>query len=80
MKFLYKTVRVVQDWHLKEYRVDYRNFLFWKRDSSYKWDEDTRNPTYYRTQEQAKTKAIDRAEGMLHTIEIYKKSNYTYYV
>ncbi len=80
MKFLFKTVRVIQDWHLKEYRVEYRNFISWKRDSSYRWDENPRHPVHYCDQNQAKERAIARAEGMLHTIEIYKKSNYTYYV
>ena len=80
MKPLYKSVRVVLDAHRKEYQVEYKTFLFWKYDSCYKWDENPRNPVHYCNQFEAKERAIARAEGMLNTIEIYKKSNYTYYV
>jgi len=80
MRYLYKTVKVIHDGHLKEYQVWYRNWFFWKYESCYKYDTETRNPTYYRTVEQARDQAIKRAEGMLGTVEIWKKSNFNIYV
>ena len=39
MKKLFKQTRVIYDAHLEEYQVYYKNFLFWKFDSCYKFDK-----------------------------------------
>jgi hypothetical protein len=74
-KTLYKTVKVIYDAHTKSYAVYYRNWFFWHLDRTYKYDEDTRHPIYFCNQEEAKKRAIDRADSLLDTVEIYRKTN-----
>lgn len=68
MKSLYKTVKVIYDDHQKQYEVWYRNWFTWHYDSCYKISE-------YLNQERAKELAIERAQGMLGTVEVWRKSN-----
>jgi len=77
-KILYKTVKVIYNAHLKCYDVYYRNWFTWHLEQRYRYDEDGRNPTHYCNQEEAKQRAIDRAESLLKTVEIYRKSNVSY--
>lgn len=72
MRHLYKTTRVVYDAHLCEYVVEYKNWLFWRFDSTYRWDKPGGVPMYYRTREKAKQEAIERAQDMLQTVEVYR--------
>ena len=72
MRHLYKTTRVVYDAHLQEYQVYYKNWLFWRFDSAYHWDKPNSVPMYYRTREKARQEAIERAQDMLQTVEIYR--------
>ena len=74
-KTLYKTVKVVYDAHTKSYDVYYRNWIFWHLYQSYKYDENSRQPIHYCTKEDAKKRAIDRADSLLDTVEIYRKTN-----
>ena len=75
-KYIYKSTKVIYDAHLKEYQVYYRNWFFWRYDSGYKFDGGaTKYPVYYCDQENAKQRAITRAENMLSTVEIWKRSN-----
>jgi hypothetical protein len=74
-KQLFKSVKVVYDAHTKSYDVYYRNWFFWKLDRGYKYDENPRQSIYYCTQEEAKQRAIDRANSLLDTVEIYRKTN-----
>jgi hypothetical protein len=77
-KILYKTVKVVHDAHLKCYDVYYRNWFIWRFDHRYRYDEDGRYATYYCNQEDAKKRAIARAEDLLKTVEVFRKSNINY--
>ena len=84
MKPLYKSTKVIYDAHLKEYQVYYKNFLFWKYDSCYHFDErDSKgyltSPVHYCTSEQAQERAINRAKAMLDTVEVWKQSQVLYY-
>ena len=74
-KILYKTVKVVYDAHSKSYDVYYRNWFFWKCDKCYRYDENPKYPIHYCDQEEAKKRAIDYADSLLKTVEIYRKSN-----
>ena len=65
MKNLFKQTRVIYDAHLKEYRVEYKNFLFWKFDCNYKVDKYTKDNW-------CKENAVARAKAMLETVEIYR--------
>lgn len=70
-KNLYKTVKVIYDDHQKRYEIWYKNFFIWRYDSCYKISE-------YITKERAKELAIERAEGMLNTVEVWRRSNFDY--
>ena len=67
MKTLYKTVKVVYDAHTAEYKVYYRNWFRWILDRGY-------NVSKYMTPKSAREKAIERAESLLETVEIFRKS------
>lgn len=71
MKMLYKTVKVIYNGHMKRYEIWYRNWFAWHYDSCYKISE-------YNEQERAKKLAIERAEGMLGTVEVWRKSQVCY--
>jgi hypothetical protein len=78
-KILYKTVKVIYDAHLKCYDVYYKNWFIWHLDQRYRYDEDPSHMTiHYCTQEEAKERAITRAESLLKTVEVYRKSNVNY--
>ncbi len=76
MKRLYKSAKVIYDAHTKSYEVYYRNWFFWRYDSHYKWDEDSRYPVHYRTKFEAETRAIERAKNLLKTVEIFRESRF----
>jgi len=66
MKHLFKKTKVVYDAHTEEYDVYYKNFLFWKLDRTYKVDRQ------YLPDEAAKKAAIDYANNILKTVEVYR--------
>lgn len=70
MKSLYKTVKVVYNAHEKRFDIFYRNWFFWQYDSCYKDSE-------FGTA-RAKELAIERAQGMLNTAEVWRQSNRQY--
>ena len=72
MKNLFKQTRVVYDAHLKEYNVQYKNFLFWRFAECYKVGT-------YVSDERAKELAITRAKDMLDTVEVYRSPKPYYY-
>lgn len=77
MKSLFKQTKVVYDAHLKEYQVYYKNWLFWRLDSCYKFDErDERGYLsrrfHYCEKYEAEKRAIDRAQAMLETVEVWR--------
>lgn len=72
MKFLYKTVKVIYNGHQKRYEVWYRNWFMWHYDSCYKISE-------YTNQERAKQLAIERAQGLLGSAEVWRQSQVQYY-
>jgi hypothetical protein len=78
-KILFKSVKVIYDAHIKSYDVYYRNWFFWKLDRGYKYDENPRQPMYYCNEAEAKQRAIDRANSLLNTVEIYRATNMPYY-
>jgi hypothetical protein len=80
MKHLYKSTKVIFNSHRKEYQVFYKNWLFWKYDSCYKYDDtDDKSykllpPIHYCDKDTAKKRAITRAENMLETVEVWRRS------
>jgi len=72
MKPLYKTVKVVYDAHTAEYKVYYRNWFRWRFDRGY-------NVSKYMSPKTAGESAIERAESLLETVEVFRKSNIDYY-
>jgi hypothetical protein len=78
IKNLFKATKVIFDAHYREYRVYYKNFLFWKYDSCYKFDDPQKTPIHYQTQKRAEERAIERATNMLDIVEVWKKSNLSY--
>jgi len=75
MKNIFKQTRVIYDAHLEEYQVYYKNFLFWKFDSCYKYDKNyPQQPIYYCSKPEAEKRAITRAKAMLETVEVYRGS------
>ena len=84
MKNLFKQTRVIYDAHLKEYQVYHKNFLFWKYDGCYKFDErDSQgyltNRVHYCDKHEAEQRAIARAKAMLETVEIYRGKQVYHY-
>jgi hypothetical protein len=77
-KQLFKSVKVIYDAHLKCYDVYYKNWFTWHLDQRYRYDEDPRHIIHYCTQDEAKERAITRAESLLKTVEVYRKSNVNY--
>lgn len=71
MKFLYKTVKVIYNGHHKQYEIWYRNWFKWHFDSCYKISE-------HLNQERAKELAIERAQGMLGTAEVWRQTQVYY--
>ena len=81
MKNLFKQTKVIYDDHQKEYQVYYRNFFVWHFDSCYKYNTDHHyTPGYFQKQEEAKERAIQRAQAMLNTIEVWRGSNFGPYM
>ena len=70
-KLLYRSSRVVYNAHTDQYEVYYRNWFFWRFDRCYTVSEYL-NPT------SAKELAIQRAQGLLNTVEVWRQSNITY--
>jgi len=82
MKPLYKSTKVIYDAHKKEYQVYYKNWFVWKYDSCYKYDERDGlryTPVHYCDKREAEKKAITRAENMLETVEVWRRSQVYYY-
>lgn len=76
MRNLFKQTKVVYDDHQKEYQVYYRRFFVWHFDSCYKIDD--KHPyTPYSDQkkQEAKERAIQRAQAMLNTVEVWRGSS-----
>jgi hypothetical protein len=67
MKTLYKSVKVVYDAHTLEYQVYYRNWVRWRFDRGY-------FVSNYMSPKSAREKAIERAESLLQTVEVFRKS------
>lgn len=57
---------------MEQYEVHYRNWIKWHIDKTYKVNQ-------YMPKEQAKQLAIERAEGLLNTVEVWRQSNIDYY-
>ena len=69
MKFLYKTVKVVYNAHMKQFEIWYRNWFSWHFDSCYKESE-------FLGADRAKELAIERAQAMLNTAEVWRQTNF----
>lgn len=76
IKFIYKSTKVVYDAHLQEYQVYYKNWFTWHFDSCYKFDENPKYTIHYATKEQAKERAIHRAQCMLDTVLVWKGTQF----
>lgn len=74
-KTLFKTAKVIYNAHQKQFEVYYKNWFKWHFDKAYNFDTDPLRQTYHRDREQARQKAIERAESLLNTVEIWRKSN-----
>lgn len=73
MKILYKSSKVIYNAHEKKYEIWYKNWFVWRFDTCYKVDE-------YLNSETAKEKAIERAQALLNTVEVWKQSNINYHI
>jgi hypothetical protein len=71
MKILYKSSKVIYNAHQKQYEIWYKNWFVWRFDSCYQVSE-------YLKDDIAKEKAIERAQALLDTVEIWKQSNIMY--
>lgn len=69
MKPLYRTTKVIYDGCTRRYEVWYRNWFVWHYDSCYK-------PDKYIDQHKAKQLAIEHAQGMLGTVEVWRQSSW----
>lgn len=79
MKNLFKQTKVIYDDHQKEYQVYYRKFFVWHLDSCFKFNTDYPDtPMYYQKKDGAKKRAIERAQAMLNTVEVWRGSNHLY--
>ena len=83
MKPLFKSTKVIFDAHKKEYQVYYKNWFSWKYDSCYKYDERDgkgymSSPQHYCDKDTARQRAITRAENMLETVEVWRRSQVYY--
>lgn len=77
MKNIFKQTKVIYDDHQKQYEVYYRNFFVWHFDSCYKFNTDhPYTPHYFQKKEEAKERAIRRAQAMLNTVEVWRGSNF----
>lgn len=77
MKPLFKQTKVVYDDHQKQYEVYYRNLFLWHFDSCYKIDDKHLYTPYSdQKKEEAKERAIKRAQAMLNTVEVWRGSNF----
>jgi hypothetical protein len=75
VKSLYKSVKVIYNAHQKQYEIWYKNLFKWHFDSCYKFDVNDRNTIYYRNKHRAEEMAVERAKGMLNTVEVWRGSN-----
>ncbi len=78
MKLIYKSAKVVYDAYLEEYQVYYKNWLIWKYDTCFKYDNNPKFPVHYKTKEEAEKRAIERASALLKTSVIWQQSNFSY--
>ena len=69
MKQLYKMTRGVYDAHKQTYNVYYKNWFKWKFDRAYVVD-------HYSTEARAKELAIERAQAMLNTVEVFRATSF----
>lgn len=85
MKPVYKSVKVIYDAHRREYRIYYRRWFQWHYDSCYTVDESATipvtfangpygNPVYSKAE--GEKRAIERAQRMLDTVEVWRKSKF----
>jgi hypothetical protein len=84
MKQLYKSTKVIFDAHQKQYEVYYKNWFVWHFDSCYKYDERDSNgylinARHHCDKLEAEKRAIERAQAMLNTVEVWKQSQVFYY-
>ncbi len=74
-KYLFKSAKVEFNAHHHQFEVYYKNWFIWKFDSCYKFDEKpTKHPIHLCTKESAQERAIARADSLLYTVEVWKKS------
>jgi hypothetical protein len=78
IKRLFGSVKVIYDAHARSYDVYYRKWFIWRLDRQYKHDYDDWK-IHYCTKDEAKKRAIERADSLLDTVEVYRKTNYIYY-
>lgn len=69
MKHLFKSTKVVLNWHLKEYQVYYKNWFRWHYDCCYQFKTESGSGL---NQEMAEKLAIERASNMLKTVEVWR--------
>ena len=74
MKRLFKSTKVIYDAHEAAYFVYYKNWFFWVLDSCYKFDTIPGLRRHDCNKQQAEKQAIERAEAMLETVEVFRKT------
>ena len=74
MKSIYRSTKVVYNDYAEQYEVWYRRWLVWEFDQSFKFDKPGAHTFYFRNQEQAEERAVQRAVSLLKTKVIFQKS------
>jgi hypothetical protein len=76
-KPLFKAARVVNNTHLLQFEVEYKNWFAWTFDSCYQYRGTSERPGSsgrYLNEERARELAVARAESMLTTAVVWKKT------
>lgn len=76
-KPLFRAARVVNNTHLRQFEVEYKNWFTWKFDSCQQYHCAGERPGAggrYLSEERARELAIERASNMLTTAVIWQKT------
>lgn len=78
LKPLFKATRVVNNTHLRQFEVEYKNWFMWKFDSCrqyYGYGGSPGDGGRYLSEERARELAIERASNMLTTAVIWQATH-----
>lgn len=83
-KSLFKKVRVILNPHEKSYEVEYKNWYSfkWTYDCNYKFYTDQQRPITYGpiwNQQEARDKAVERAQNLIERRVVFESTNMDFY-